>query len=62
MIKSSVKKVAKRRGRPALKPVSDVEGEEAITWPKKRGSPAKNLSETVVPARKTRSALAENNI
>ena len=35
---------------------------DTVIWPKKRGRPAKNLSETVAPARKTRSALAENNI
>ena len=59
---SSVKKVAKKRGR-AVKDAHEAADEmETVTWPKKRGRPAKILSETVEPAKRARRALALKNM
>ena len=32
---------------------------KTVTWPKKRGRPAMNLSKTAVPAKRTRRAMAK---
>ena len=57
-----MEKVAKKRWR-AVKDAPEVTDEmKTVTCPKKRGRPAKNLSEIAVPAKTTNRTLAAKNI